>query len=165
MFPQPHALLALALFFRPFFVSQTEAKSLTPSGNQYYCCQASWTDDQEIFGQECVQYSCKAVHELCCSSVAEVRAVSSHVIHVADEHLEEQHSDKLHPIRSHFSVPAVGGTSIPLPFTTYCTGSEYDPFRFHIPPSFSTNQKKRGDWIFCIEIPPAERCVITYCVT
>ncbi|KAK0196919.1 hypothetical protein F5146DRAFT_21545 [Armillaria mellea] len=43
MFPQPHALLALALFFRPFFVSQTEAKSLTPSGNQYYCCQASWT--------------------------------------------------------------------------------------------------------------------------
>lgn len=77
MFPQPHALLALVLFFRPFFVSQTEAKSLTPSGNQYYCCQASWTDDQEIFGQECVQYSCEAVHELCCSGVAENNTVTS----------------------------------------------------------------------------------------
>ncbi|KAK0210942.1 hypothetical protein DFS33DRAFT_1378917 [Desarmillaria ectypa] len=77
MFPQPHALLALALFFRPFFVSQTEAKSLTLSGNQYYCCQASWIEDQEIFGQDCVQYSCDAVHELCCSSVVENNTVTN----------------------------------------------------------------------------------------
>ncbi|KAG7452420.1 uncharacterized protein BT62DRAFT_998456 [Guyanagaster necrorhizus] len=101
MFPQPHALLALALFFRPFFVSQTEAKSLTPSGNQYYCCQALWTEDQKIFGQECVQHSCDSVHELCCNSIVE-----------------------LHSIRSHCSVQAL--TSIPIPSTTYYTGSEYD---------------------------------------